>query len=56
MSVSTAFASGFAPAICSLYFQWAATPNSACWCISLVRIWISTVRPFGPMTVVCNDW
>ena len=40
----------------SLYFQCAATPNSARWCISWVRIWISTARPFGPMTVVCSDW
>ena len=35
-----------------LYFQWAATPNSARWCISCVRIWISTGRPLGPITVV----
>ena len=26
------------------------------WCISFVRIWISTVRPPGPITVVCSDW
>ncbi len=45
------------PFIRSLYIQCAATPNSACWCISCVRIWISTVRPpGGPITVVCSDW
>ncbi len=56
MSVSTDFASVLPPFIRSLYFQCAATPYSACWCISLVRIWISTVRPPGPITVVCSDW
>ena len=25
-------------------------------CISRVRIWISSGRPSGPMTVVCSDW
>ena len=40
----------------SLYFQCAATPYSARRCISWVRIWISTGRPFGPITVVCSDW
>ena len=40
----------------SLYFQCAATPNSARWCISCVRIWISIGRPCGPITVVCSDW
>ena len=56
MSASTDFESGVFPAIRSLYFQCAATPYSACWCISFVRIWISTVRPPGPITVVCSDW
>ncbi len=41
---------------CSLYFQCAATPNSARRCIVNVRIWISTGLPLGPMTVVCSDW
>ena len=41
---------------CSLYFQWAATPRSATSCISAVRIWISTGRPSGPMTVVWRLW
>ena len=35
MSVSTDLASGLPPPSCSLYFQCAATPYSACWCISL---------------------
>ncbi len=25
-------------------------------CISRVRIWISSGRPSGPITVVCSDW
>ena len=40
----------------SLYRQWAATPYSEMWCISQVRIWISTGCPFVPMTVVWRDW
>ena len=40
----------------SLYIQCAATPYSATSCISRVRIWISSGRPSGPITVVCNDW
>ena len=43
-------------ALPSLYFQWAATPYSACLCISWVRICSSTGLPPGPRTVVCNDW
>ena len=39
-----------------LYIQCAATPNSAISCISRVRIWISSGRPSGPITVVCSDW
>ena len=31
-------------------------PNSAMSCISPVRIWISSGRPSGPITVVCSDW
>ena len=31
-------------------------PNTAVRCISCVRIWISSGMPFGPTTVVCNDW
>ncbi len=42
--------------ISSLYFQWAATPYSARWCIARVRICSSTGLPSGPMTVVCSDW
>ena len=40
----------------SLYRQCAATPNSACRCMSWVRICSSTGLPPGPSTVVCNDW
>ena len=40
----------------SLYAQCAATPHSARWCISRVRICISTTLPPGPMTVVCKLW
>ena len=40
----------------SLYFQWAAIPNSAVRCISKVRIWISKGWPLVPMSVVCKDW
>ena len=40
----------------SLYIQCAATPNSAVWCMSKVRIWISSGLPPGPITVVCSDW
>jgi hypothetical protein len=40
----------------SLYIQCAAIPNSARSCISRVRIWISSGRPSGPITVVCSDW
>ena len=39
-----------------MYIQCAATPNSAMSCMSRVRIWISSGRPSGPMTVVCSDW
>ena len=40
----------------SLYIQCAAIPYSARSCISRVRIWISSGRPSGPITVVCSDW
>ena len=40
----------------ALYFQWAAMPYSAVWCISQVRIWISKGMPSLSSTVVCNDW
>ncbi len=40
----------------SLYSQCAATPLSATWCMSLVRIWNSTGVPYGPISVVCSDW
>lgn len=40
----------------SLYFQCAATPYSARWCMEWVRICSSTGLPAGPMTVVCSDW
>ena len=40
----------------SLYAQWAATPHSARWCISRVRICTSIGLPAGPMTVVCKLW
>ncbi len=43
-------------AISSLYFQCAATPYSARWCMPQVRICSSTGLPSGPMTVVCSDW
>ena len=39
-----------------LYFQWAATPYSAMWCISQVRICTSKGMPSLPMTVVWRDW
>ena len=39
-----------------LYFQWAAMPYSAVWCISQVRICTSKGMPSRPMTVVCRDW
>ena len=39
-----------------LYSQWAAIPNSAVWCMSCVRTWISSGFPCGPITVVCSDW
>ena len=39
-----------------LYFQWAAMPYSAVWCISHVRICTSKGMPSVPMTVVCRDW
>ena len=39
-----------------LYFQWAATPDSASLSISLVLIWISIGSPFGPNNDVCRDW
>ena len=45
-----------ATALRSLYSQWAATPNSARWCIWNVRTWISSGLPCGPMIVVCSDW
>ena len=41
---------------CCLYFQCAATPYSAVWCISQVRICTSKGMPCEPMTVVCSDW
>ena len=37
------------------YFQCAATPYSAVWCISHVRICTSNGMPCEPMTVVCRD-
>ena len=40
----------------SLYAQWAATPHSARWCISRVRICTSIGLPCGPITVVCRLW
>ncbi len=40
----------------SLYFQCAAMPYSAVWCISHVRICTSNGMPSLPMTVVCRDW
>ena len=40
----------------ALYIQCAATPYSAVLCMSRVRIWISSGRPSGPITVVCSDW
>ena len=39
----------------SLYFQWAAIPYSATWCMSVVRIWTSIGR-CRPITAVCRDW
>ena len=45
----------FFPSEASLYFQWAAIPNSAALCISTVRIWISKGWPEDPITVVCRD-
>ena len=38
----------------SLYAQCAATPHSARWCISRVRICTSIDLPAGPITVVCK--
>ena len=35
---------------------WAAIPYSARSCISGVRIWISSGRPSGPITVVWSAW
>ena len=43
------------PGAPSLYIQCAAIPNSARSCISRVRIWISSGRPSGPITVVCSE-
>ena len=43
-------------AIPCLYFQWAATPYSAVWCIPQVRICTSKGMPSRPMTVVWRDW
>ena len=40
----------------ALYFQCAAMPYSAVWCISQVRICTSKGMPSLPMTVVCSDW
>ena len=40
----------------SLYFQWAAMPYSAVWCISQVRICTSKGTPALVITVVCRDW
>ena len=40
----------------SLYFQWAAMPYSAVWCISQVRICTSKGMPSRPITVVWRDW
>ena len=50
------FTSSSSESMPSLYFQWAAMPYSATWCISFVRIWISKGLPLLPMTVVCSDW
>ena len=44
------------PCTPALYFQWAATPYSAIWSISRVRICTSKGMPSWPMTVVCSDW
>ena len=38
-----------------LYAQCAAIPSSDISCISRVRIWISSGRPSGPITVVCSE-
>ncbi len=38
-----------------LYSQCAATPYSASSCIFLVRTWISSGLPCGPITVVCSE-
>ena len=46
----------FLLAIPCLYFQWAAMPYSAVWCISQVRICTSKGMPSRPMTVVWRDW
>ena len=43
-------------AIPCLYFQWAATPYSAVWCMSQVRICTSKGMASRPTTVVCKDW
>ena len=55
-SFSSSCACTFFPSEASLYFQWAAIPNSAALCISTVRIWISKGWPEDPITVVCRDW
>ena len=39
-----------------LYSQCDATPASAIWCISWVRICTSIGVPNGPNSVVCSDW
>ena len=39
-----------------LYFQCAAMPYSAVWCMSQVRICTSNGMPSEPMTVVCTLW
>ncbi len=54
MSHSTLSSGALLPS--SLYIQCAAMPYSAVSCISWVRIWISSGRPSGPMTVVCSAW
>ena len=44
------------PVMPALYFQWAAMPYSAVWCISQVRICTSKGMPSLSMTVVWSDW
>ena len=40
----------------SLYRTWAAIPDSAISCISLLRICTSIGSPRGPNSTVCSDW